>query len=155
MRAKLINEIRQGVEGSGLGAIGVGRTSMFKGYDAIKKLSPNFEERCYPIIDNPMTASIDVAIEKIAKIFDCDIDDMLIMRSFGKESITTWKFINNVVLGADEIILHKDVVMKAGRVIKDNGFMEDYYLMASKNWQVAKIAVGTASTNDYYLIRYK
>jgi len=45
MRAKFVNEIKQNIETSGLGAIGIGKSSILRGYDLIKKINKDFSTK--------------------------------------------------------------------------------------------------------------
>jgi hypothetical protein len=154
MKARIIlNEIKQDKE-SGLGAIGIGKESMFKGYKEIKKIAPNFEERCYPIENNPMTEPIEFIIMKISRIFNCKVSDLLITRSFGKESISAARFIEDVILDKNNLS-NEDVELLTGRILVAENSYDYYSLKLSKYWQVAKIMVNSLSAKTYYIIRYK
>ena len=154
MRAKLINEIKQHIEGSGLGPIGIGVASMFKGYNEIKKIIPDFKKLSYPIKNNPMADEIEGAILQITSTFKCKEDDLILLlnKLDGIEMLRINNFINNVVLGIDNF---DDLITRAGRLQTKKGSFEEYYILLSTHWQIAKISIGNITNKEYYLIRYK
>ena len=90
MRAKFINEIKQNKEGSALGSIGIGRVSVLKGYNILKKLdnfnvnttlSDAFNEiKTKPsFIEEGYEKPINMFEQTINEIIDSHLDDLAVI----------------------------------------------------------------------------
>ena len=69
----------------------------------------------------------------------------------GPQGILNVYFIEDVVL----VPSSDDIMTGVGRIETVKGLFDEYYILLSKHWQIAKLSIENASRKEYYLIRYK
>ena len=130
MRAKLINEIRQDIEGSGLGPIGVGKMSVLKGFSHISKTWPKFLKDAETLKDIKDRHLAPVSEEIANWDFYCPRESILIMpKDYTPIAMDTWM----------ENILSE---VETYRKLDIPGFPDCHIeMMHSKKWHVGKATI--------------
>jgi len=131
MRAKLINEIKQNIEGSGLGPIGIGHSGMHKGYDYIKNMFPhslsflNKRKKSFHAASEEIVPEIKLFMPKILELMNCKEEELLIsiLNILAGGPLALW--IESIMKHA-EINIENEVTVKLNKLLYDINFSIRY-----------------------------